>query len=63
MCLSRRDDQPTGTCYLILTAREMRTSTPGHRRMRYGVERIELWGWDESVRVEGLVWDRRSSRL
>jgi hypothetical protein len=41
----------------------MRTSTPAERRMRYVVERVELWSWDETVRVEGLVWARRSSTL
>lgn len=65
--LRRRGGKPTGTAYLILAAREVRTRRPvlspeGDRvqRMRYEVGHVT--GWDDAVRVESIVWQTRKRR-
>lgn len=59
--MSRRTGQPTGTCYVITSARvvNQRDPVPGLVRMAYRVERVELWSWDAAVRAETLVWGSR----
>lgn len=60
-CVRRRDGEPTGTAYLIVSARpvrmrELRTAWDGSLlvRMRYDVGRVTAW--DLGVRVETLQW-------
>lgn len=61
ICVRRRDGNPTGTCYLILGAREVNriSPEPDTRRMRYTVERIDLDDALRTPRWETLVWNPR----